>query len=145
MKKIIYLSVFIIVIGNAGAQDKKTEGLVQQPVVKLFDGVSKLDDAFMRSQVTDDFILIEDMKVWTIDSLINVLKPQKQADYKRVNSFVFKKTEYKGDMAWVYYENTADITSNGKPSRTVHWLESAVLVKQQGEWKIKLMHSTRLK
>ncbi|HZX75252.1 MAG TPA: nuclear transport factor 2 family protein [Cyclobacteriaceae bacterium] len=144
IKNLLFSTVLLFFSFVSTAQDKITETLIQHSIVKLFDGISKLDDDLMRAQITDDYLLIEDGKVWTMDSLINVLKPLKKVEYKRVNKINFLRTEYQGDMAWVYYDNSADIMANNKP-RAAHWLESAVLVKQRGEWKIKFMHVTRLK
>ncbi len=61
--------------------------------------------------------------------------------FKRTNNLNFIKTEVKGNTAWVYYNNTAEMTINGK-QRNANWLESAVLVKKDKDWKVKLLHST---
>lgn len=46
------------------------------------------------------------------------------------------------DMAWTAWENSgsAGVSTNLRP---VRWLESAVLVKNEGTWKIDFLHSTR--
>lgn len=47
-----------------------------------------------------------------------------------------------GDNAWVAYVNRGSIAdATGK--KDMQWLESAVLQKQAGKWKIEFMHSTR--
>ena len=53
-------------------------------------------------------------------------------------------TEQKGDMAWVSYHNTADLSVQTKKMK-VQWLESAVLIKEGQHWKIRLLHSTEIK
>jgi ketosteroid isomerase-like protein len=65
----------------------------------------------------------------------------KGVDFKRVNSFDFLQTEVRGNTAWTSYFNQADMQINGTP-RQVRWLESAVLVKEAGGWKVKVLHST---
>ena len=67
----------------------------------------------------------------------------KNAGIKRINKFQFIKTEQNGDIAWVSYHNTAEFSLNEK-QQTINWLESAVLRKENGRWKIKLLHSTRV-
>jgi ketosteroid isomerase-like protein len=62
---------------------------------------------------------------------------------KRVNTIDFIKVTVKGPVAWVSYHNMADIAKKGK-QRQVRWLESAVLEKTKGEWKVALLHSTVL-
>ena len=46
-------------------------------------------------------------------------------------------------MAWVSYWNKEEIRREGQ-LRTVVWLESAVMVRENDRWKIQLLHSTRL-
>ena len=46
-------------------------------------------------------------------------------------------------MAWVSYWNKAEIRREDQ-LRTVVWLESAVMVRENDRWKIQLLHSTRL-
>lgn len=47
-------------------------------------------------------------------------------------------------MAWVSYWNKATFTK-GKLVETVVWLESAVLIRDDNEWKIQMLHSTRIR
>jgi hypothetical protein len=51
-------------------------------------------------------------------------------------------TEVRCDVAWSQWENTG---SAGTPPdvRPVRWLESAVLVHEEGRWKIDFFHSQR--
>jgi hypothetical protein len=46
-------------------------------------------------------------------------------------------------MAFVSYHNTASIRANNK-DKVLKWLESAVLVKMGEEWKVKMLHSTKI-
>ncbi len=76
-------------------------------------------------------------------TLLNNVLPMKGKEFSRTNHFIFYRTEIKGNMAWIAYDNIADISvTNWKGS--VHWLESAVLIKQEGTWKIQMLHSTRI-
>ena len=133
-----------IVSLTVGAQDSAEKNLIQGSVVRFFDAIADLDDNAMKAELTSDFTLIEHGLVWNADSLINHLKPMKGKQVTRINKLDFTKTEQQGDVAWIYYFNTAEISISEK-KRTVKWLESAVLVKQSGKWKIKLLHSTDLK
>jgi hypothetical protein len=44
-------------------------------------------------------------------------------------------------MAWVSYWNKATF-NNGQEESVVAWLESAVMIKVDSEWKIQMLHST---
>jgi len=122
---------------KGSAQKEKIEGTI----VRFFDGLSELNPGILKETTTDDFLLLEHGEVWNMDTLVSKLSLPKGTKFNRVNSFKFIETEYKGKWAWVSYHNTADFTVNDR-KRQVNWLESAVLVKEKGEWKIKMLHST---
>lgn len=50
-------------------------------------------------------------------------------------------TKISGKIAWTTYYNQADVTRNGT-AYVVKWLETAILTKEDGQWKIKTLHST---
>ena len=141
MRQLIYFLLPLLLVSiNTSAQKDSSE----TTVIRFFDGLSELSETRLRETTTPDFILLEDGEVWNIDTLIAKIEPMKKQRFKRVNKFSFITTEEKGDIAWVSYHNTAEFTVNDKV-QTVNWLESAVLIKQSGVWKMKLLHSTRIK
>lgn len=135
---------FTITSLTSYAQNVAEKNLIEGTVIKFFDAIADLDDSTMKAELTSDFTLIEHGLVWNADSLINHLKPLRGKQVTRINKLDFTKTEQQGDVAWVYYFNTAELKL-GEKKKTVKWLESAVLVKQSGKWRIKLLHSTDLK
>lgn len=113
-----------------------------QPVKELFAAMSKHDGQAMRETSTDDFQLLEHGEDWTMQQLVDAVQP-KGKPYVRKNFFNQIRAHQKGDVAWVSYWNKAEITRDGT-LRTVVWLESAVVVKENNRWKVQLLHSTRL-
>jgi len=109
-------------------------------VRSLFAAMSAFDYARMRSVVTDDFQLLEDGEVWNVEILISAIRPGENS-YVRRNFFSLINTETHNDVVWVSYWNRATFTMPDKVSERV-WLESVVLIKDQGKWKVQLMHST---
>ena len=144
MKKLAYILLFTLFGLTSYAQNKAETKQIQNTVLKFFDAISALDGAAIKTAVTPDFSLVEHGLIWNADSLIKNIMPMKAMNVKRINKLDFSKTEQQGNIAWVIYYNTA-VMSMGDKQRTVKWLESAVLVKQTGLWKIKLLHSTDLK
>ncbi|MGA0555663.1 nuclear transport factor 2 family protein [Larkinella sp. VNQ87] len=124
-------------------QQNREEEKVKKVIVDAFQAIADIDLPNLRSYCQPDFILLEDGQVWTIDTLENRLRPNLGSGMKRVNTIDFIKVTVRGPVAWVSYHNTADITRNNK-QRQVRWLESAVLEKMKGEWKLALLHSTVL-
>lgn len=142
---LIFLLIITSVTNVFSQSDAGTDSLaIQQAVIKLFDGIAAIDSSVIVSQVTKDFLLLEDGRLWNTDSLISVLKPMKKQDFKRTNEFRFVKQQSDGSTTWVVYYNTAHILFNGQ-TRDVNWLESAVVVKDENTWKVKMLHSTMLK
>jgi hypothetical protein len=113
-----------------------------QPVKELFAAMSKHNGKAMQETSTEDFQLLEHGEDWTMQELIDAVQP-KGKPYVRKNFFHQIRAHQKGDVAWVSYWNKAEITRDGG-LRTVVWLESAVVVKEDEHWKIQLLHSTRL-
>jgi ketosteroid isomerase-like protein len=132
------------VCSNAQTQKSSEQGKVNQTITRFFDGIAALDIKAMKQCTTGDFLLLENGAVWNMDTLTNKLSPLKTAGFSRTNHLDFIQTEVKENTAWVAYNNAADINVNGQ-KRNVQWLESAVLIKEGKEWKIKLLHSTALK
>ncbi|MGC1240524.1 MAG: nuclear transport factor 2 family protein [Chryseosolibacter sp.] len=125
------------------AQGQPEETQVQQVIINFFEGLSENDLDGMRQCVSDDFTILEHGVVWTMDTIVALTTNPRPDGFKRLNEFDFFQSMVSGNMAFVSYHNKAEITMPGK-RRTVRWLESAVLVKEGGRWKIKMLHSTRL-
>ncbi len=144
MKKTLLAAALLVAsLLPAAAQTKPSaEALpVQQAIAGVFDGFSALSLEKTMRHCTPDVTILEDGVVWNADSIATAFKRMAGVDFKRVNSFNFLQTEVRGNTAWTSYYNQADMQINGK-ARQVRWLESAVLVKESGGWKIKVLHST---
>ncbi|MFK7738517.1 MAG: nuclear transport factor 2 family protein, partial [Pirellulaceae bacterium] len=113
-----------------------------KPVKELFAAMSEHDGRAMQETSTDDFQLLEHGEDWTMQKLIDAVQP-KGEPYERKNFFNQIRARQKGDMAWVSYWNKAEIRRESG-LRTVVWLESAVVVREDDRWKVQLLHSTRL-
>ena len=117
---------------------------VQQVITRFFDALSVANIPLMKAEVSDDFILLENGEIWTIDTLANKISRPKPEGYLRQNSFDFVSTKIDKNRAHVYYKNKAEISSKTR-NATVKWLESAILRKEKGRWRMELMHSTPMK
>jgi len=118
------------------------EKLPFNSVQSLFAAMSAFDDFKMKAVVTEDFQLLEAGEVWDIDMLIMAIKPN-GALYKRRNYFSIINVVTKTDVVWISYWNKATFSMQNK-NREASWLESAVLVKEKDNWKIQLLHSTKV-
>jgi len=117
---------------------------VQQVITRFFDALSVANIPLMKAEVSDDFILLENGEIWTIDTLANKISGPKPEGYLRQNSFDFVSTKIDKNRAYVYYKNKAEISSKTR-NATIKWLESAILRKEKGRWRMEFMHSTPMK
>lgn len=118
---------------------------LQAVVVRLFSALSDLDTARARSCCTSDITILESGKVWNFDSLAMRITTRKalSPDFKRENRFDFIKSEVSENTGYVSYFNYGKISFNGKTTN-VKWMETAILKREKGLWKISLLHSTEL-
>jgi hypothetical protein len=116
---------------------------VNNTIKAMFDGISNLSIEQVKKNSTEDLMIIENGEVWNMDTLSTIINALKDFNPARVNSFEFFKTEIHGQTAWVAYLNYATVTTNVQKIE-YKWLESAVLVKQGNDWKVNMLHSTRL-
>lgn len=142
MKRTFFILLIAISSTKVFAQKEKYN--IEASVVGFFNGLSLIDADTLKYYSTSDFQLLEDGKVWNLDTLINKVMPRKNLNITRTNRFEFIKTEQNGTMAWVSYNNSAEFWQ-GEKQQTIQWLESAVLKKVEGRWKVQLLHSTKLK
>lgn len=133
-----WLGGVLVLSGIAVAEDHTAF----QPVKELFAAMSKHDGQAMQAQATADFQLLEHGEEWTMQKLVDAVQP-KGEPYERKNFFKQIRARQEGNVAWLSYWNKAEIRSS-RGLRTVVWLESAVIVREDDRWKVQLLHSTRL-
>jgi hypothetical protein len=136
--KAVLLTLSLLVYTSAQSAESPPFDTVRD----LFAAMSAFDDARMRSAVTDDFQLLEDGEIWDIDTLISAITPGENP-YVRRNFFSLIRAESNNDVGWVSYWNKATFTTSDGVSERI-WLESALMIKDQGEWKLQLLHSTHV-
>lgn len=150
MKNTIYLLIFCLcfpLLAMSGSQPEKNPQVELAKVEKVFqsyfDGIKKYDYHAMRQACTPDYLLFEDGVVWTVEDHINFLKP---LEGKATITYTFVEVEkhIDGSVAWLTYRNVADAVFDGKPAH-FEWIESCIFHRQNGVWKIALLHSTTAK
>jgi len=145
MKTSAFLFMLLFLSTAAMAQPAHKETLaVQQTIENMFATLTNADTAALKTFVTTNVHFYEYGQVWTIDSLIQkVIQSTSTPGFKRINSFEFVNTSINKKTAWVTYYLQSIFTRNGK-EETVKWMETVVLIKEGKDWKITVLHSTRL-
>jgi hypothetical protein len=107
------------------------------------------DLARFHTVATPDFYAFDGGTRYDGDALMNMVK----SFHDKGTVFVWSVTQphVKSDchLAWITYINRGSMTPPGaaqnKPAtQQVTWLESAILQKQAGAWRIRFFHSTRV-
>ncbi len=142
------LFLFLLLPSTLVAQQvaSNEEQKIKEVIIQLFDGIAERDIAKIAKQTTPDFMLIENGAIWNNDTLVNKITWSKNnyKSFSRVNRIDFIRTEIRGNTAWTSFYNQADIKMDST-ARFVRWIESAVLIKENNEWKVQQFHSTVLK
>ena len=103
-----------------------------------------LDKQKYRSMLTDDYLLLENGEVMSLEKDISLM-PTPQDDYQRNDSFDFRSVKIHGDIAYLVYFLKSDIRDKKEGSRQREFLESLILRRDSGgAWRIALLHSTKL-
>ena len=77
------------------------------------------------------------------DALMDMIKAAHTAGKAYVWTVNEPEVHITGDMAWITYVNQGSI-KDASGTKDVTWLESAVLEKENGAWRIRFFHSTRV-
>lgn len=145
MSKIKLLFIALLLSLSAHAQTLTPEQTaVQDAIENLFAALTNADTTAMKNFATRTVRFYEYGEVWPMDTLISkVMKSKSIPDFKRTNKFEFVNTTINQNTAWVTYYLQSTFTRNGK-EELVKWMETVVLIKDKKEWKIDVLHSTRL-
>jgi ketosteroid isomerase-like protein len=118
-------------------QIQVTEAIRSFFAAATFDDLDKL-----HAVIAPDFYAFEAGGRITGDGLIEMLKAAHAAGKVYVWTVNEPEVHISGDIAWITYVNRGSI-KDASDTKDVTWLESAVLHKEKGVWRIQFFHSTR--
>lgn len=117
------------------------EQAVEETVVAFFDAITAYDYDGLRRVVTDDFELVEDTLVLDLAGFVDFIEPFEDRGATITYELSEFNTEVRGPVAWTRYRNDG-LLRTGEEELDLEWLESAVLLKRDGTWRIDRLHST---
>ena len=122
----------------AGPQD---EGAVIRALESWFGALQSGDSKAAGSLMTSAFFAYDAGKRFTGPALLLALEQAHAAGQHFEWNLSAFDVHMSCDQAWVAYENTGGVrTSQGLTP--LHWLESAVLQRHDGRWRLVFLHST---
>ncbi len=125
------------------AEEKEiAKGLIQGAFDDLWGGV---DSTKILTYHTEDFIILEHGEVWDNDRIKQFMRGQLSNDNraKRLNYMDYISIEKYGPSIQIAYHNRAEFYQQDSLVGEGSWLESALAVKTEEGWRLKMMHSTR--
>jgi ketosteroid isomerase-like protein len=125
------------------AQSADDAQAVRQAIKDNYTAYSGFDEQKYRASLADDYLLLENGEL--VDRNGDVASMAKPGTgYERSDTFDFRQVKIEGDIAYAVYFLTSDIHDDIKGSRHREWLESAILERSDGAWRMALLHSTRI-
>ncbi|MEM8523061.1 MAG: hypothetical protein AAGG68_00385 [Bacteroidota bacterium] len=155
MKHLFLLSALLIFSCQANQQtpqnaplteEERTiaKGLIQDSFDDLWAG---LDSTKILDYHTADFIILEHGEVWDNDRIKQFMRDYGKNPNRptRINEMDYISIDKYGESIQLAYHNYATFKEGDSIVYRGQWLESALAVKQDnGEWRLKMMHSTRV-
>lgn len=130
----------------AGAQESRVgadQTQVLNTVRTIFTAAGADDVKMFDSVIASNFYIFDVGKRFDGDAVMATIKAAHAAGKQFEWNVTQPDVHISGSIAWVAYVNQGSITdASGRMDQ--QWLESAVLQKQAGAWKILFMHSTRV-
>jgi hypothetical protein len=124
-----------------GCQQKKDDPeVLRQILTDYFDGIKTQDLEKLNSLTTSDFVLFEDGKIWTNDSLVTI--KDKFKSFKGEWTFENMKVNIDESSGDIVYFDHGKFVFNDTIRMEFDWLESATFRKVDGKWKMNFLHST---
>jgi ketosteroid isomerase-like protein len=141
-----YIVIFCLVAFPclASAQNGKDSLTIIQLIKADYKALGENDVEARKRNCTADYQLIEDGELWTMEKEVAYMLSKKDQPLVRADTFRFISVQVKGDMAFAVYDLRSAVTRSGV-TKHYHWMESAVMVRSSGTWKIRLIHSTKAK
>lgn len=119
------------------------EEAVVQAMRLMYVALTQEDTAQLRAVTTSDFYTFDVGKNMTGDELMSAIKKAHAAGKILVWTVTEPKVRIEGAVAWITYLNRGYV-QDAAGKKDVSWLESAVLMKDSGTWRIQFFHSTRV-
>jgi ketosteroid isomerase-like protein len=107
----------------------------------MFIAAANDDLAYFNTVAAPDFYAFDGGKRYTADSLMKLIRKLHADGSVYVWTVTNPEVHVSGDIAWITYVNRGSV-KNTSGKKNVAWLESAVLRKEAGSWRIHFFHST---
>lgn len=126
----------------ASAASDDAEAVVRT-MREMYVALSQDDPARLRAVTTSDFYAFDGGLNLTGDELVALIQRLHGDGKIFVWTVTEPKVRFAAHTAWITYLNRGSV-ADAAGKKDVSWLESAVLRKEKGTWRIQFLHSTRV-
>jgi ketosteroid isomerase-like protein len=140
--KYLFSVLSVLLFASCFSQNKNDSTTIVQLLKSDYATMDNMDLQAHINNVTNDYLLIEHGDVWDINTeLDSIYRKNINKTFKRTDFFDIKLVKISGDMAYAVWHLRSEYNDNGNIRSRV-WNESGAFRKEQGHWKIALIHST---
>jgi hypothetical protein len=127
----------------SAADQAKDQAAILDTMHSFFSAAANDDMAKFHSVVTANFYAFDGGKRFDGDALMELIKSAHAAGKVYVWSITEPEIHVECNTAWIAYVDHGSIQeASGKKDLT--WLESGIFERQNGSWRIRFLHSTRV-
>jgi hypothetical protein len=119
------------------------QAAVVSTLEKFYVALTNDDTALFHSVVAPEFYAFDGGKRFEADALLQLIKSVHAAGQVYVWRVTEPQVQMFGDTALITYVNRGSVQDQ-KGTQPLQWLESAVVQKQNGTWRILFFQSTRV-
>jgi hypothetical protein len=120
------------------------DAAIVQTIRTMFDAVTTDDLKKFESVAAPGFYMYDNGQRFEGDAIMKLIIAQHAKGAKYVWTVTQPDVHVYCDEAWIAYVNDGSVQTGPDAAATpMKWLESAVLRRQGGEWKVVFFHSTR--
>jgi hypothetical protein len=138
-----------IATGFANAQTSSApapgsdEAAIIAAIETMYVAFTTDDLAKFHSVAAPGFYAFDGGKRFDGDALMQLLKTAHASGKVYIWRVTKPEVTIEGNIAWITYVNEGSL-KNASETKNLTWLESAVLRRENGNWRIKFFHSTRV-
>lgn len=141
---LVGLGTFLIIVTVVAAQQSQPVSENQDVVntmTDFFKAIQDGNDVKYRSLTEPEFFVFDGGRRLSRDAMLDTMKALEAAGNRYDWHVTDPQVHVSGNIAWIAYTNQGSVTNAGvtKPRK---WLESAILQRDGGRWKITFAQST---
>lgn len=121
---------------------------VVRTVKNMYAAATKDDYTLFNKAISPDFYAFDGGRQYPGDAILDYVRQLQQQGYVFVWTVTGPQVHIachsKPEVAWITYTNRGSIKDPSGVTIPMQWLESAVLQKEDNQWRIRFFHSTRV-